>query len=129
MGVRLQAEMRVQVQGWDVSYRPLTDYIIARGGILVRAHPGFRDRLIDLAIEEFPVGASPVEAADLLRARLCARIRREHGSVVATLLIGLLVNLIVRLVIEWWLSSRSHRILMEGWQAHALEAAGIPPTS
>lgn len=73
--------------------------------------------------------AAPINVEDVLRARMAVRLRREYGSVVAMFLISVLVNAIVRIVIEWWFQRPSHRILMEGWHRHALAAARLPPSA
>jgi len=109
----------------------LRKYIDRHGGPRLSMHPSARDRLITWAIEEFPIDAPRDRVGEVLSARLRRRVRREHGSIVATILIGVMVNLIVRLIVEWWLSRNSHRVLMEGWHRNALEAAGLsaPPSA
>ena len=109
-----------------MQYRPLKDFVTRRGGARLSVHGGLRDRLVELAVEEFPLDAPPDRKDEVLRARLRLRVRREYGSVVATILIGLLVNTIVKLIVEWWFSKNSHRVLMEGWQ-RAVAPAVVPP--
>jgi hypothetical protein len=106
--------------------KPLLTYVARKGGPRLSMHGGVRDRLVAMAVEEFPLDAAIDRKEEVLRARLRLRIRREHGSIVASILIGVLVNLIARLVVEWWLDRRAHRVLMEGW-VHALASADIPP--
>jgi hypothetical protein len=90
---------------------------------ILRADPS----KIEWAVEEFPSDCPPDRIEEVLKARLKVRIRRDYGSVMAMILIGVLVNVITRLILEWWFERRSHRVLMEGWQRNALEAASIPP--
>ena len=106
--------------------RPLKDYVARKGGARLAMHGGVRDRLVEMAVEEFPLDAPVDMKEEVLRARLRVRVRKEYGSVVAMILIGVLVNVITRLVLEWWFNRNSHRVLMEGW-THALAAARLPP--
>lgn len=107
--------------------RPLRDYISRKGGVRLSMHGSLRDTLVTMAVEEFPTDASAAVVEEVLRARMRVRIRREYKSAIAVFLISVLVNLIVKLVIEWWFQKRSHRVLMEGWRKNALEAADVPP--
>lgn len=109
-----------------MQYRALKDFVARKGGARLSMHSGIRDRLVDMAVEEFPFDAPFDRKEEVLRARLRIRVRQEYNSVVATILIGVLINVIVKLVTEWWLSRNSHRVLMEGWR-HALAAARVPP--
>lgn len=110
-------------------YRPLTDYIRRRGGMRVAMHQGLVDRMIAMAVEEFPHTGCPDEALeDVLRARLSIRIKREYSSVVAALLISVLANLITRLIVEWIKRRQSHRVLMYGWSENASKNPYFPPT-
>ena len=109
-----------------MQYRPLKDFVARKGGARLSMHAGIRDRLVDMAVEEFPVDAPPDLKEDVLRARMRIRVRKEYGSVMAMILIGVLVNVITRLVLEWWFERNSHRVLMEGW-GHAVAAARLSP--
>lgn len=116
-------EWKLQIS--DATCRPLKDFVRHRGGTRLALHGGLRDRLVEMAVEEFPGADCPLDRVEeVLRARMNIRIRREHGSVVAMILIGVLVNVIVRLVTEWWFQKRSHRVLMEGW-SYALASARV----
>lgn len=108
-------------------YRPLADYIRRRGGVRVAMHQGLVDRMIEMAVEEFPHTGCPDEALeDVLRARLAIRIKREYSSVVAALLISVLANLISRLVVEWLRRRKGHRVLMYGWVENASKNPHVP---
>lgn len=103
----------------DARYRPLKDYVSRKGGLRLSLHGGTRDRLVEMAVEEFPKFCPADRLEEVLRARLAIRIRKQYGSVVATLLISVLVNMIVRMIVEWWSARSAHRVLMEGWVAQA----------
>ena len=90
-------------------------------------HGDLRDQLVEMAVQEFPFDAPDDKKAEVLAARLKRRAREQYGSVIAMILIGILVNLITKAIIEWWKKNHSHRVLMYGWYAEAnpnLEAAG-----
>lgn len=110
-----------------MKYRPLKDYVARRAGIRLAFHPALRDRLVDMAVEEFPADASAEHVAEVLKARMARRVRGEYGSVIAMLILGAIVNVIVRLIVEWWLKRNSHRVLMAGWNKSALAPTDIPP--
>ena len=116
-----------EVRFLDATYRPLKEYVARRGGTRLALHGDLRDRLVEWAVEEFPTDCPPDKAEEVLRARLKVRIRKQYGSVMAMILIGVLVNVITRLILEWWFEKKSHRVLMEGWKLNALAAANIPP--
>lgn len=110
----------------DATYRPLKAFVTSRGGMRMAMHPRMRDSLIEAAVEEFPTDASPDTVTEVLAARMRIRVRKQYGSVVAMLLISALVNVIVKLVVEWWLDRNSHRVLMEGWRRSALARSHVP---
>jgi hypothetical protein len=103
----------------DQAYSSLKRFVADRGGIRLSMHGGVRDRLVEMAVEEWPQDCEPARLKDVLRAKMAIRIRREYGSVIATILLSVLLNAIVKLVIEWWFSRQSHRILMAGWSSAA----------
>lgn len=103
----------------SASYRPLKAWVAARGGSRMRMHGGLRDRLVEMAVEEFPLGADDEHVEEVLLARMRRRVRERYGSVIAMFLISVLVNQLVRLIIEWWRNRNSHRVLMHGWAASA----------
>lgn len=97
-------------------YKSLKDYTASRCGTRGAVHAAARDRLVEIAVEEFPSDADPERLLEVLTARLRVRIRKEYGAIFATLLISILANLVARAVWEWWKSHRSHRVSMIGWQ-------------
>lgn len=100
-------------------YEPLKKYVTRAGGVRLSSHPRLRDQIIDWAVEDFPVDAEPERKAEVLAARLRIRAREKYGSIVATVLIWVLVQLIVKAVVAWWERAHAHRVLMVGWQEQA----------
>lgn len=103
-------------------YRSLKDFVESRCGARGGFHRGIRNRLTEIAVEEFPSDAADDKMLEVLTARMRGRIRKEYGSVVAMLIISVLANLIARAVWEWWKNHRSHRVSMIGWQEEARAA-------
>lgn len=109
-----------------LAYTPLREFVSRQGGIRVSMHGPLRDQLVDWCVEEFPLDAPPERMREVLSARVRLRAREEYGSVIAALLISVLAQLIVKLVIEWWKKTHSHRVLMIGWQAQIKNAKTSP---
>ena len=103
----------------DATYRPLKSFVITRGGNRMRMHAPLRDNLIEAIVEEWPVGCHPDKIEEVVIARMKLRLRRQYGSVVAMFLISVLLQALVKLVIEWWFARESHRVLMVGWAEQA----------
>lgn len=82
-------------------------------------HGAVADRLIDQAVADWPAGCPDESLEDVIRARLAVRIRATYGSILASFLIAVLVQVIARLIVEWLKSRAGHRDLMEGWSAQA----------
>lgn len=106
-------------------YRPLKDYVAREGGIRLAMHGGLRDQLVEMAVEEFPVDAPADKVEEVLAARLRLRVKEKYGSVILAILIQVAVNMIVKLVVEWWRKRHPHKVLMEGWRAQA--NSDLPP--
>ena len=98
-------------------YGPLKQYVAENTGVRGQLHQGYRDRLVEIAVEEFPTDADDEHGLEVLRARMRLRVKKEYGSIIAILLIGVLVNLISNAVWEWWRKRHSHRVTMTGWRA------------
>jgi peptidoglycan biosynthesis protein MviN/MurJ (putative lipid II flippase) len=47
------------------------------------------------------------------------RLRQQYGGVVAMFLLSMIAQVVIKLVIEWWFSRQSHRVLMHGWSSAA----------
>lgn len=105
-------------------YKSLKDFVEARCGTRGGFHRGIRNRLTEIAVEEFPCDATDDRVLEVLQARMRVRIRQEYGSIVAVLLISVLANLIARAVWEWWKNRRAHRVSMIGWQEEARAEKG-----
>lgn len=108
-----------QLSASDANYRPLKSFVARRGGARLGLHGVLRDRLVEMVVEEWPL-VCPIEHLDeVVQAKVARRVRERHRGVVATFLLTVLVNAIVRLVIEWWLDRPAHRVLMHGWSSAA----------
>jgi len=108
----------------DQDYAPLKRYVRERGGFRLAARARFRDQCVDWAVADWPGDVDGLE--DRLRERLVARTEERYGSILASLLIGIAVNLICRLIVEWWLARRLNRTLMATWH-YAEKNPPVPP--
>lgn len=103
----------------DANYRPLKSFVARRGGVRLGLHGTLRDRLVEMVVEEWPLSC-PIERLDeVVQAKVARRVRERYRSVVATFLLTVLVNAIVRLVVEWWFDRPAHRLLLHGWASAA----------
>ena len=107
------------------NYSPLRNWVAQQGGMRLAANPRVRERLVDWAVEEFPVDADPDRGQEVLAARLRLRIRKQHGSLIAMALLSIFANIVARLVWEWWSNRHSHRVLMQGWHSRAKETPDL----
>lgn len=105
-------------------YSPLKTFVASKGGVRLSMHGPLRDRLVELAVENWPVDCEPERLQEVVAAKLRIAIRNKYGSILATFLISVLVQMIARLVVEWWLNRQSHRVLMQGW-ARAAQSRDI----
>jgi hypothetical protein len=103
----------------DATYRPLKAFVASRSNSRLRLHGSLRDRMIEAIVEEWPVGCPPDRVEEVVTARMKIRLREQYGSVVAMFLLSILVNALVKLIIEWWFDRESHRVLMVGWAEQA----------
>jgi hypothetical protein len=103
----------------DARYRPLKEFVRDRGGLRLAAHGRFRDRCVEWAVADWPTDCPPEHIEGILRERLAARTREEYGSILATLLIGIAVNLICQAIVEWWRRRRLNQAFMEVWSRAA----------
>lgn len=110
----------------DERYRPLKRFIAAHGGVRMGMHQSLRDQIVDLSVAEFPFDAADDKKAEVLAARVKLRAREQYGSVIAMILIGVLVNLITKIIVEWWKRNHTNQTLMRGWNAEA--RADLPAT-
>ena len=69
-------------------YQSLKDFVESRCGARGGFHRGIRNRLTEIAVEEFPSDAADDKCLEVLTARMRVRIRKEYGSVVAMLIIS-----------------------------------------
>jgi len=103
----------------DSKYRSLKDFVARKGGLRLAMHGGLRDQLVELAVAEFPYDAPEDRMVEVLAARLKQRCRKQYGSIMGMILIGVIVNLLSQLIVEWWRKNHSHKVLMYGWQRSA----------
>lgn len=106
-------------------YEPLRRFVRDRCGPRLAMHGGLRDQIVEWAVADFPVEADDDEKTEILRSRLHARAKEKYGSIIAMLIIGVLVNLITKAIMEWWKKHHSHQVLMAGW--HAETNTDLPP--
>jgi hypothetical protein len=99
----------------DARYRPLKSFVARRAGLRLSLHGGLRDRLVEVIVEEWPTDCPIEHIPDVVHARVAVRIRERYSGVLASFLISVLANYLVRLVLEWWWERGSHRVLMAGW--------------
>jgi hypothetical protein len=102
-------------------YAPLREYVSRKGGLRLASHSRLKDRLIDMAVEEWPEACDPEMITDVLKARMAIRVKKQYGSILAMFIISVLVNAIAKIVVEWWFSRDSNRVLMMGWHRNALK--------
>lgn len=104
------------------NYTPLKQFVAQKGGLRLSVQHRLRDRLVDWAVEDFPLDADDEHGEQVLAARLRLRVRQQYGgSLVAMALVSIIANLIARLVWEWWKKRHSHRVLLHGWSQRAKE--------
>jgi hypothetical protein len=117
-----------QLPASDARYRALKNYVAQKGGLRLSMHGGLRDQLVEAVVEEWPVGCSASRVDEVVRARVARRLRTKYGGLLSSFVISVLANLVIRLVVEWWLDRNSHRVLMEGWSRRAQKAEDLPAT-
>jgi len=108
----------------DQDYAPLKRFVRERGGFRLAARARFRDQCVDWAVADWPGDVDGLEGR--LRERLVARTEERYGSILATLLIGIAVNLICHLIVEWWRQRQLNRTLMATW-CYAAKNPPVPP--
>lgn len=101
-------------------YLPLKKYVAARGGLRVALRPTVRDELVEHCVNFWPEGCQHPE--DVLLARSRIYLRERYGFPLGTFLAVVMARIVVQLIIEWWLSRDTNRILMAGWRRRAKEA-------
>lgn len=101
-------------------YVPLKAYVRRHGGARLSLHPRLRDQLTDIAVEEFPFDATDETGPDVLAARLRIRARETYGSILTMIIVGIIVDLICKVIWEWWKKRHAHQVLMRGWHDAAV---------
>lgn len=117
------------MQDRKVPYSSLKEFVSRRGGTRLYMHGKLVDSLVDIAVREFPADAPSERMTEVLAARMRLRAKEKYGSIIAMLLVGILINVISKLIVEWWNNRKSHRVLMQGWKASAEKTPDVPPSS
>ena len=101
-------------------YSSLDDYVVRHGGPLVFSAGGARrQRMLRMILEEWPPVCPADRVPKVLSQRVNARIKQEYGSVILIILAQMLGSMLIKLVIEWWLSNHEHTAIMEALHAEA----------
>ena len=103
----------------DASYRPLKEFVARRGGFRLAMHGGLRDSIVEQIVADWPTGCPIEQVEEVVRARIRLKARKRYGSVLGMIVLSAFINVIVRLVMEWWFERNSHRVLMAGWAKNA----------
>lgn len=124
----LQRNREIMHDG-KVPYASLKEFVAKRGGTRLYMHGKLVSSLVDIAVSEFPTDAPEEKMAEVLAARMKLRARERYGSIIAMLLVGVLINVISKLIVEWWNKRKAHRVLMQGWKASAEKTQDVPPAN
>lgn len=112
----------------DSDYRPLRAYVARKGGYRLACRARFRDQVVDQIVADWPVDCPVESIEEVVRAKAAVRVKNKYGmGIVATLLLSAFINVIVKLVMEWWFERDSHRVLMRGWAMKAQKNAAQNP--
>jgi hypothetical protein len=103
----------------------LKAYVARVGGMRLATHTRTRDRLVEMAVEEFPVDGDPLKLREILDARMRCRLRKEHGSMAVFFLLSLLSGIVSRIIVNWWWQDSSNQKFLRAWQQDALASANI----
>jgi hypothetical protein len=117
------------MQDGKVPYASLKEFVLRKGGTRLYMHGKLAASLVDIAVSEFPTDAPEDKMAEVLAARMRLKAREKYGSIIAMLLVGVLINVISKLIIEWWNKRKAHRVLMQGWKASAEKTPDVPPAT
>jgi hypothetical protein len=96
-------------------YQTLKNFVAESSPARVSMHGGLRDRLVEMAVEEWPADAPPSRRAEVLKARMNRRVRGEYGSIIATFVLSILVQLIVNAIVRWVEKRHANEVLIAGW--------------
>lgn len=99
----------------DSKFGPLKSYVARKGGIRLGLHATLRDRLVEMVVEEWPVGCDPAKVPEVVEARVRLRLREQHSSAVAVFLLTIFLQIVIKIVVEWWFARQANRVLMAGW--------------
>jgi hypothetical protein len=99
----------------STDYGSLTSFVAPRCRM---APAGLRDELVAMAVEKFPdmPGAGRHEVMLSLRESMKREATRRYGSLLVTFFIGLAINVIARLIVDWWFDRAENRHDMARWK-------------
>lgn len=78
-----------------------------------------RNTLVDIIVSDWPADCVEGHLAEVVAARVLMRIRARHNRMTAALIGSVMVGPLVKCVVEWYLASPSHKVLMVGWSRKA----------
>lgn len=107
-------------------YAPMKRRLWQEGGLRLAMHRRVADQIADAVVARWPERCDDETVEEVVRARASIFIRQRYGSWLAMFLISVVLNQVVRIIVEWWREKDSHRTLMEGWRAKA--AQDVPPS-
>lgn len=116
------------MQDGKVPYASLKEFVAKRGGTRLYMHGKLVGSLVDIAVSEFPTDAPDDKMVEVLAARMRIKAREKYGSIIAMIIVGVLVSVISKLIVEWWNKRKAHRVLMQGWKASAQKTPDVPPS-
>lgn len=100
-------------------YMTLKGHVENHGGARLSMSRRLRDSLIDIIVSDWPADCSNDHLYEVVAARVLMRIRARHNRMTAALIGVVLVGPLVKCVVDWYLASPSHRVLMVGWARKA----------
>jgi hypothetical protein len=105
----------------DSQYGSLKVFVSRKGGLRLAMHAPLRDRLVELVVQEWPVGCDPANIPEVVEARVRLRLREQYSSAIAIFFLTVFLQLVIKIVLEWWFNRQANRVLMAGWATTAQE--------
>lgn len=96
---------------------PLKAFVLRRAPMRLALHGSLRDQLVEQIVDDWPVGCPPDRMEEVIRAKMSIRLRERYGSVVAFFILSAIANIVIRLILDWWLSAPENRTLMAEWSS------------
>lgn len=102
-----------------MKYMTLKGHVEKHGGHRLAMSRRMRDALVDIIVSDWPADCSNDHLHEVVAARVLMRIRARHNRMTAALIGVVLVGPLVKCVVDWYLASPAHRVLMVGWARKA----------